>query len=50
VTSFLTSTSLQIRTKAPSVGNAIRFKTGLRNTVLDVMKDRGWKETDRYSF
>ncbi|KAI9345289.1 tubulin-tyrosine ligase family-domain-containing protein [Obelidium mucronatum] len=24
----------------------IRFKTHLRNTVLDVFKDRGWKETD----
>ncbi|KAJ8326449.1 hypothetical protein BDV3_005970 [Batrachochytrium dendrobatidis] len=24
----------------------IRFKTGLRNTVWDTMRDRGWKETD----
>ena len=24
----------------------IRFKTNLRNTVLHVMKDRGWKETE----
>eukprot|EP00842_Homolaphlyctis_polyrhiza_P003895 jgi/Hompol1/4506/HPOL_003660-RA len=24
----------------------IRFKTGLRNTVWDCMRDRGWKETD----
>ncbi|KAJ1499895.1 hypothetical protein HMI56_004142 [Coelomomyces lativittatus] len=26
----------------------IRFRTSLRNTVCDVMIDRGWKETDRY--
>ncbi|KAJ3377749.1 putative tubulin polyglutamylase ttll9, partial [Entophlyctis sp. JEL0112] len=25
---------------------SIRFKTHLRNTVLDVCRDRGWKETD----
>ena len=24
----------------------IRFKTGFRNTVYDVMKKRGWKYTD----
>ena len=24
----------------------IRFKTGFRNTVYDVMKKRGWKQTD----
>ncbi|KAJ1509251.1 putative tubulin polyglutamylase ttll9, partial [Coelomomyces lativittatus] len=24
----------------------IRFRTSLRNTVCDVMIDRGWKETD----
>jgi tubulin polyglutamylase TTLL9 len=28
---------------APST---IRFRTSLRNTVLDVMRSRGWKETD----
>ena len=26
--------------------SVIRFKTHLRNTVLDVMRSRGWKETD----
>ena len=24
----------------------VRFKTGLKNTVWDVMRDRGWRETD----
>lgn len=26
--------------------NPVRFRTSLRNTVLDVMRSRGWKETD----
>ena len=25
--------------------NPIKFRTSLRNTVTDVMKDRGWKES-----
>ncbi|KAJ3326084.1 putative tubulin polyglutamylase ttll9 [Blyttiomyces sp. JEL0837] len=40
------STTYQVRTRAPSSGGIIKFKTSLRNTVFDVMKDRGWKETD----
>lgn len=24
----------------------VRFRTGFRNTILDVMRERGWKETD----
>ena len=27
---------------------ALRFKTSFRNTIYDVMKRRGWKETDRH--
>ncbi|KAJ3087518.1 putative tubulin polyglutamylase ttll9, partial [Quaeritorhiza haematococci] len=27
----------------------VRFRTGLRNTVSDVMKDRGWREVDSES-
>ncbi|TPX46495.1 hypothetical protein SeMB42_g03667 [Synchytrium endobioticum] len=26
--------------------DVIRFRTSLRNTICDVMRDRGWKETD----
>lgn len=24
----------------------LRFRTGFRNTIYDVLKRRGWKETD----
>jgi len=27
-------------------GGAVRFRTSFHNTILDVMRDRGWKETD----
>ncbi|KAI8620013.1 tubulin-tyrosine ligase family-domain-containing protein [Chytriomyces sp. MP71] len=43
------STTLHIRARSPSQAPptlVIRFKTHLRNTVLDVFKDRGWKETE----
>ncbi|KAJ3000782.1 putative tubulin polyglutamylase ttll9 [Globomyces sp. JEL0801] len=44
------STTLSTPTIAASVtpvlNQTIRFKTGLRNTVWDCMRDRGWKETD----
>ncbi|TPX66709.1 hypothetical protein SpCBS45565_g04318 [Spizellomyces sp. 'palustris'] len=30
----------------PPAAQPIRFRTGSRNTVYDVMRDRGWKETD----
>lgn len=30
----------------PIPPSQIRFRTSLRNTVLDVMRSRGWKETD----
>ncbi|KAJ3320950.1 putative tubulin polyglutamylase ttll9 [Boothiomyces sp. JEL0866] len=29
-----------------NVSQVVRFKTGLKNTVWDCMRDRGWKETD----
>lgn len=37
------------RKRAPrTAGGPIRFRTNFRNTILDVFKERGWKETDRY--
>lgn len=35
---------LQQREQRPP--QTIRFKSGLRNTILDVLRSRGWKETD----
>jgi tubulin polyglutamylase TTLL9 len=32
--------------RVPIPPSQIRFRTTLRNTVLDVMRSRGWKETD----
>ncbi|KAI8853634.1 tubulin-tyrosine ligase family-domain-containing protein [Chytridium lagenaria] len=43
--SISTSTTV-VQTQPQPVTGVVRFKTGLRNTVLDVMKDRSWKETD----
>lgn len=31
---------------APARNGVVRFRTSLRNTVLDVMRSRGWRETD----
>ncbi|KAI8906783.1 tubulin-tyrosine ligase family-domain-containing protein [Gorgonomyces haynaldii] len=36
----------QPQPNASTPQSVIRFKTGLKNTVWDVMRDRGWKETD----
>lgn len=33
-------------TNSKNPPGVIRFRTSLRNTVLDVMRSRGWKETD----
>ncbi|KAJ3399242.1 putative tubulin polyglutamylase ttll9 [Chytriomyces hyalinus] len=47
---FTTLTNSQLLLQQQTVQTqptpTIRFKTHLRNTVLDVFKDRGWKETD----
>jgi hypothetical protein len=31
---------------APNLNLPIRFKTEFRNTVWDVLRDRGWKDVD----
>ncbi|KAJ3216280.1 putative tubulin polyglutamylase ttll9 [Dinochytrium kinnereticum] len=43
--SISTSTTV-VQTQLQQPAGFVKFKTSLRNTVLDVMKDRGWKETD----
>ncbi|KAJ3113915.1 putative tubulin polyglutamylase ttll9, partial [Physocladia obscura] len=41
------TTGLQAVPQSQSITpSSIRFKTHLRNTILDVCRDRGWKETD----
>ncbi|KAH6575743.1 hypothetical protein BASA62_001772 [Batrachochytrium salamandrivorans] len=45
-TGGLTSVQLQAPAQTQLPLQVIRFRTGLRNTVWDCMRDRGWKETD----
>ena len=33
-------------TKKSTSHDVVRFKTSFRNTIFDVMKSRGWKESD----
>lgn len=37
---------MSYRTQQQRPPQNIRFKSGLRNTILDVLRSRGWKETD----
>ena len=40
------SKKLNVQKDLKKPNDVVRFKTSFRNTIYDVMKNRGWKESD----
>jgi tubulin polyglutamylase TTLL9 len=39
-------TQVAVTNATPAINLPIKFRTEMRNTVWDVLRDRGWKEVD----